>query len=203
MQAANLRDLDDLSGLGWLDASRHWAVHLQRRMGPPAEVAIEVASQDPSEVGFTEDGHMVQTLPPDATGPPFREGAIQRTSQRSRRAWRPPGRVGIRHPADQRSDLRGRRGARGPSRAARRRPGESSTQQAPSRASRVTLDGSGSTTRSRSPPGARVPGLRGSVGSWGVTPRQPRARSATALPPPRTSPEGRPQPHHEPALRHS
>ena len=78
MQAPHFGDRHGLSGFGRLDASRHRAVHRRRQVRPPAQVLVEVASQDPSDVGFTEYRRMVQTLPPDAADRAFHEGVLPR-----------------------------------------------------------------------------------------------------------------------------
>src|SRR4030095_2806058 len=47
------------------DSARLWTIHGQRKMGSPAMVIRQVASQDTLEVALMEDDHVVQTLPAD------------------------------------------------------------------------------------------------------------------------------------------
>ncbi len=65
MQAADHRDRDHLS-FGWmLDSTWHRCITPQRKMSAGFVIVREVARQDPAQVDFVEDDHMVQALATD------------------------------------------------------------------------------------------------------------------------------------------
>jgi len=59
MQASEFGVNDDLTHLRWLHRSRHWAIHRQRQMGPPAMIVSQVFSQDALQMPLVQDDNML------------------------------------------------------------------------------------------------------------------------------------------------
>jgi hypothetical protein len=78
MQAPNFGESHDLTCLGWLHASRHWAIHRQRQMGPPAVIIGKVAREDALEMPLVKDEHMIQTLPTDTADQALDIGVLRK-----------------------------------------------------------------------------------------------------------------------------
>src|SRR5262245_54920681 len=73
MQAANLRNRSDLATVRRLDETRVGRSPIQRPMGSGIMVISHVAAQHPSQMGFAENDHVVQTLAANASDQAFSE----------------------------------------------------------------------------------------------------------------------------------
>ena len=67
MQIPDFGDRDDRTALRRLDWATVGGVLVEREMCASLMVVREVADQDTAQVPFTEDEHVIQTLPPDRT----------------------------------------------------------------------------------------------------------------------------------------
>jgi hypothetical protein len=64
VQAADLRNRDDVAHRRWFDFARRACVTIEQEVRPRFVVVREVAPQDPSQVSLVEHDRAVQTLPP-------------------------------------------------------------------------------------------------------------------------------------------
>src|SRR5688572_30370014 len=83
MKAANFRERDHVSFRRRLHASRRRRVLLQGEMCAGPMIIGDIRRQEPSQMPFAEDDHMVQTLAANGSDQPFREWILPR-AQRAR-----------------------------------------------------------------------------------------------------------------------
>ena len=76
MQTTDFGDRDDRTALRRLDWATVGGVLVEREMCASLMVVREVADQDAAQVPFTEDEHVIQTLPPDRPDEALREGIL-------------------------------------------------------------------------------------------------------------------------------
>ena len=76
MQTTDFGDRDDRAALRRLDWATVGGVLVEREMCASLMVVREVADQDAAQVSFTEDEHVIQTLPPDRADEALREGIL-------------------------------------------------------------------------------------------------------------------------------
>ena len=65
MQAADLRNRDDLAALRWFDFSLDRGVTIQGQVRPRVEIVVEVRSEDALEMTFVEKDYMIVEFWPD------------------------------------------------------------------------------------------------------------------------------------------
>ena len=65
VQAAYVRDLDDLTLVGVLDLMGLGTIHLQRPMNAPSVIVGEVTLEYPFQVPLIHHDDVVEALPPD------------------------------------------------------------------------------------------------------------------------------------------
>ena len=77
MQVTDFGDLNHLTAARRLDRSGPRAVHVKRQVFAPAQIVVEVATQDSSEVCISQHDDVIETLAPDTAdqslGARFRE----------------------------------------------------------------------------------------------------------------------------------
>ena len=76
MQTTDFGDRDDRTALRRLDWATVGGVLVEREMCARLMVIREVADEDATQVPFTEDEHVIQTLPPDRPDEALREGIL-------------------------------------------------------------------------------------------------------------------------------
>src|SRR2546426_3077646 len=80
VQAADFRDLNDISRFQCLNWPWVRSVLVQGQMSPGIEIVPEVSLQRPSQMPLTEHNHVIDALSANASNDPFREWILPGTS---------------------------------------------------------------------------------------------------------------------------
>ena len=79
MQPTHVWNFPDQSKLRPLNRPRYRTIHIQRLVRAPIMVILEVLGQEPPEMSFMQDNHVVQAFAVDTSDQPFDIGVLPRT----------------------------------------------------------------------------------------------------------------------------
>src|SRR5262245_43402847 len=80
MEATDLEDLDDIARLGGLHGPAVRRVLVERKMGAGPMVVGQIAGQDATQMAFTQNEDMIETLMPDRADEALCEGILPRAT---------------------------------------------------------------------------------------------------------------------------
>lgn len=78
LESADIRKLDDVPELWWMDGTRIWTVHVQRSVHTPAMVVLKLAGQDALQMALVRYDDVVEALSPDGADQALDVGVLPR-----------------------------------------------------------------------------------------------------------------------------